>query len=212
MKLCLVDPIKYSNLLNSISKEVSSEELKTAHLQSIVDAMYDIANNKDTAKDKPQTVGLAAPQVGIAKRIILIDVNATFANNKKQKLVVFINPIIYNQSQETVDGREGCLSCRGICGNVERSKSLEIKAVDRKGHLLEYKFDGFLARIAQHELDHLNDIRFPDRIKIRDSWRLHAVEPSDYKEYRINWQNWTKLYSRNDWIEFRDAYKDIPNV
>ena len=143
-------------------------------------------------------VGLAAVQLGAGKRIILVDLDAD-GSNKKQNLTVVINPVIVTRSAETVEGREGCWSCGDICGNVERAKAVTLKGLDRHGKPLTLDLVDFVARIAQHETDHLDGIRFPDRIPQNRPARLHLVLPAEFESYRQNWQHWPILCPRQTW-------------
>lgn len=103
-------------------------------------------------------VGLAAPQVGISKRIVVIDVQDDFG------LLKLINPqIISNSGIETAV--EGCLSFPGIAGEVDRAETVTVKALDEAGNPMEICASGLLARAFQHEIDHLDGILFVDRVK-----------------------------------------------
>jgi peptide deformylase len=109
-------------------------------------------------------VGLAANQVGVSQRVIVVE----FAEDTKKedtppKLYVVVNPEITRASPEMVVGTEGCLSIPGYWGNVERHESLTVKGLNRQGKPITIKAKGWLARIFQHEIDHLNGILFVDR-------------------------------------------------
>jgi peptide deformylase len=82
---------------------------------------------------------------------------------KPRKLFVMINPEIMKTSEETVVGFEGCLSIPGLQGEVERFEALQVKGLNRHGHPYKIKVDGWLARIFQHEIDHINGVLFTDR-------------------------------------------------
>ena len=141
-------------------------------------------------------VGLAAPQLGVSKRIVSIDVTATGAK-QKQTLKVLINPKIVWRSKETVLGREGCWSCGNICGAVVRAQRVKVEALDITGKPILMMFSDFVARIVQHEVDHLDGIRFPDRIT--DDKKLHWVEPVQFDQYRKEWATWKHLCPRSRW-------------
>jgi len=99
-------------------------------------------------------VGLAAPQVGVAKRVIVIDVG--------EGLVELINPeIIKFEGHETES--EGCLSIPGTVGDVTRAATVEVKCLDRQGKERVFQANGLYARALQHEIDHLDGILFIDR-------------------------------------------------
>jgi peptide deformylase len=111
-------------------------------------------------------VGIAAPQVGASKRIFIISSrpNVRYPNAPVMEPTAVINPEIISYSDETVKDWEGCLSIPGIRGLVPRSKSVRVRYVSRDGHVQESEFTDFIARIFQHEYDHLNGVLFLDRI------------------------------------------------
>lgn len=104
-------------------------------------------------------VGLAAPQIGVLKRAIVVDAG--------EGLIELINPEILEASGKEAD-LEGCLSIPGVLGEVERAASVVVQGLDREGREIEVQANGFCARALQHEIDHLDGILFIDRaVKIR---------------------------------------------
>jgi peptide deformylase len=101
-------------------------------------------------------VGLAAPQVGVSKRIITID-------EDEEKLLVLLNPEIIKSEGEAVE-EEGCLSVPGVYSEVKRSLKVVVKALNENGEPIEITKEGLTARALQHEIDHLNGILFIDKI------------------------------------------------
>lgn len=101
-------------------------------------------------------VGLAAPQVGILRRVVIIDVG--------EGLIELINPEIIETSEEIQDGAEGCLSNPGQYGLVKRPMRVKVRAQDRHGKWFEKEGEGLLARAFCHELDHLEGILFTSRV------------------------------------------------
>lgn len=193
-----IKPVKSSSdILKSVSKPVKIDDIKSVEIQDLIDAMIKFSIGKKSDDGTRRTmVGVSAPQFGIAKRIAIIDVIATGVPGDYE-LCEFINPEIIAMSEEVEDGREGCFSTGLICGIVERSKSVTIRGYNRNGEIVEGKYDGFVARIFQHEIDHMNGILFPDRIT--DDKKLHWVEPEEFGDYRINWATWKKLCPRSKW-------------
>lgn len=102
-------------------------------------------------------VGLAAPQIGVSKRIVVIDVG--------EGLLELINPVI-TYSEGAAVGPEGCLSVPDYDGEVERAEFVHCEYYDRKGHKMLIKADGLLAVCIQHELDHLDGVLFIDKAKV----------------------------------------------
>ena len=127
-------------------------------LQILIDDMV------ETMREAPG-VGLAAPQVGISQRLIVVEFNESGEENEEapKKLFVLANPEIVKASEETLTGIEGCLSVPGLVGEVERSTQVVIRGQNRHGQPFKVKAKGWLARIFQHEIDHLDGILFTDR-------------------------------------------------
>ena len=106
--------------------------------------------------NKAEGVGLAAPQVGILRRVVVIDVG------DENGLIELINPEIIAQEGEQ-EGSEGCLSAPGRRGYVKRPNKVTVRAQDRKGKFFEITGEGLLARAFCHELDHLDGILYSDK-------------------------------------------------
>lgn len=197
----LVDPS--DAILNQRAKEVAMDQINSPFVQGLIDRMLQLSAGKSHSKhDSRQMVGLAAVQLGVGSRVVTIDITAD-GSVRDQNLEVFINPVLSNQSTNLVDGREGCWSCGTICGNVQRSKSVTLTALNRSGEPVVVELTDFVARIAQHEVDHLDGIRFPDRIPIDEPHRLHTVLPSEFPAYRKEWQDWPHLCSRDVWNDMK---------
>lgn len=191
--------------LNERAEEIKPSQIASAKVQGIIDRMLELSAGKGhSTHDSRQMVGLAAPQIGYPKRIITIDVAAD-GSLKEQSLQVFINPSITKRSSATLPGREGCWSCGNICGNVERATDVTLEALDREGKPIKLELTGFTARIAQHEVDHLDGIRFPDRIPEDQPEKLHWVEPEEFQTYRTEWQTWPHLCPRQTWLEMKHS-------
>lgn len=109
---------------------------------------------------KANGVGLAAPQVGVSKRLIVVD---TSPREENQSLIVLINPEI-SDSEGEILSEEGCLSLPGFITRLKRKEKILVKGLDRKGKEIEVQATGLLARALQHELDHLEGILLVDRI------------------------------------------------
>ncbi|AEF94143.1 Peptide deformylase [Desulfotomaculum nigrificans CO-1-SRB] len=124
-------------------KEVTLNIIKL--LDNMADTMY--AN---------KGVGLAAPQIGVSKRVVVVDVG--------DGLVELINPEIVEATGSVID-TEGCLSVPGMIGEVARAERIVVQGLNRKGEQVTYQAKGFLARAFQHEIDHLDGIIYVDKAK-----------------------------------------------
>jgi peptide deformylase len=122
-----------------------------------------LANDMVETMRQAPGVGLAAPQVGESLRLIVIEYGDDENEKVPPKLYVMANPEITRFSQETLVGAEGCLSIPGIQGEVERQAAVTVKGVNRHGRPMTVKAEGWLARIFQHEIDHLDGVLFVDR-------------------------------------------------
>ncbi|MEF3192891.1 MAG: peptide deformylase, partial [Halothiobacillaceae bacterium] len=122
----------------------------------------------DTCAAGPGAVGIAAPQVGLLKRVCIVDATRARRPVPNHGRLVLVNPEIIAWDGFAV-GREGCLSVPDYTGNVIRAEKIRLKAFDLDGQPLEFEMEGFEARIAQHELDHLDGILFLDRLVSRSA-------------------------------------------
>ena len=115
---------------------------------------------------KAHGVGLAAPQVGVLQRIVVVAPAG-------MKPTALINPVVVKAEGEQI-GQEGCLSIPGLYGDVKRAAYIEVEATDRKGRTYAYELEGMPARVVQHEIDHLDGVLFIDKV---DLATLHWSHP-----------------------------------
>lgn len=127
-----------------------------SELQTLVDDMI------ETMRAAPG-VGLAAPQIGIPKRVIVVEFGDEYDETIPEQLFVVINPEIVQQSEEKISGIEGCLSVPGLVGEVARAQAVTMRGKDQFGKKVNIRAQGWLARIFQHELDHVNGVLYTDR-------------------------------------------------
>jgi peptide deformylase len=125
-------------------------------LQILIDDMV------ETMREAPG-VGLAAPQVDVSLRVIVVEFGDENDEEVPPKLYTIANPEIVRVSLETDVGAEGCLSIPGFMGDIERSTSVTVKGQNRQGKSIRIKAKGWLARIFLHEIDHLDGVLFTDR-------------------------------------------------
>jgi len=122
-----------------------------------------IDNMVETMRVAPG-VGLAAPQVGVSQRVIVVEYTTNEEDeDSPKKLFMVINPELKVLDDNSEMGIEGCLSLPGLLGEVDRAIKVSVKGLNHQGNPIRIKADGWLARIFQHEIDHLNGIVFTDR-------------------------------------------------
>jgi peptide deformylase len=150
-------------------------------LQNLIDDMV------ETMQSAPG-VGLAANQVAVPAQVIVVQMPASEADESDDEpppahageLYELVNPSISWHSRATVDGVEGCLSLPGVAGQVERYQKIRVEAQTRHGKKFRMRFEGWLARIFQHEIDHLQGTLFIDRIS--DPELIWQIEPGTEEE------------------------------
>ncbi len=146
---------------NSIlRKEAEPITADYPELEKLISNMYDTMYNAEG-------VGLAAPQIGLPIRLLVIDLKPFEEDDPElgKFKITMINPEIVEESEEEVEYDEGCLSIPGITESVSRPELIVINFLDEDFNEHEVEFDGFRARVIQHEVDHLDGILFTDKIK-----------------------------------------------
>ncbi|MDD4876884.1 MAG: peptide deformylase [Dehalococcoidales bacterium] len=140
---------------------------KAKRVPVISNAIQQLVSDMIETLQQEQGVGLAAPQVGVSLRIVVIIM-------PEEEPLVIINPKMVKRTGER-EVTEGCLSIPGYVGEIKRSVSVTVKGEDRQGKAIRIKAAGLLAEALEHELDHLNGILYIDYIENQD--KLHKVEP-----------------------------------
>jgi len=133
---------------------------KAAEVQEFNDELRALVRDMRETMAAYRGVGLAANQVGVLQRVLVVDVPLDDDHRAQHTL---INPMVTARSGSEI-AEEGCLSIPGIYEDVCRSLHLEVSARDESGQSVELKVDGFLARAIQHEIDHLDGVLFVDRL------------------------------------------------
>lgn len=136
------------------------------HVQKVSPKTKRVADEMARVMRMANGIGLAAPQIGIGERIIVIAPKGTRA-------VALINPRIVEQDGEMV-GEEGCLSIPGLYGDVSRKARVVVEALDIRGRATRLDLEGLSSRVAQHEIDHLDGVLFTDKV---DQSTLHWKNP-----------------------------------
>lgn len=188
--------------LSPRAKQVAVSETTSDSLNEDIERMLHVAFNNQNDRAKSVMVGIAAPQIGINRRIAMVDVRAD-GHGVVGDLRIYINPEIVWMSHERSEWYEGCYSTDRVCGVVERPNKIRVMAVNQFGDSVEEAHSGYVARIFQYEVDHLNGVEFTAHIT-EDS-KLHWVEPSEFPKYRDleGWRNWQALCSRDRWNKIK---------
>lgn len=151
-------------------------KMKCEEVTNIDDSVLAIVDDlTETMLALPRCVGLAAPQIGEVKRIVVVDVSRhPKAPPKNHGLLCMINPVITNRLGEKVS-REGCVSVPDLTANVRRAENIAITFLDCEGHEVCIETNGFEAIAIQHELDHLDGKLFLDRVSSSDVFKRKRV-------------------------------------
>lgn len=158
-------------VLRQRARELTPEEISSPEVKSLIVLM------RETMRDTPG-VGLAAPQVGVGLRVIVVEdrpeyqvgVSAEDLAARERKPVdfhVFINPRLVVEDPTPVEFHEGCLSVSGYTALVSRARGVRVEALDEKGSPVSISARGWYARILQHEVDHLEGTLYLDRMETR---------------------------------------------
>lgn len=141
-----------------------------------------IANLLETLESSPGCVGIAAPQVGALKRIIIVDAARHPKNFPNHGRLILINPVVEWQEGEVM-AREGCLSLPHLTANVKRAKNIRLRALNYEGKEMTLETSDFEARVILHEADHLDGILFLDRVSSlkTDVFRRKNYAPGSVK-------------------------------
>ena len=150
MALLIIRKLK-DKILKKKAKKVKKIDEETIKLA------YDMAETMKLG----QGIGLAANQVGVLKRIIVVE-----SDFQKQEVLALINPKVIKKSREKTIDKEGCLSFPKVYLDIKRSNGIKVKAKNIKGEKVIIEADGILARVLQHEIDHLDGILFYQRLSL----------------------------------------------
>lgn len=146
-------------VLREKAKEVPTEDLTSDTIISLLKDM------RETLKEKPYGVALAAPQIGVGLRVFIVADRVFDEEQLKERTTVFINPIIIKSSKKTENLEEACLSVEGHFGTTTRAQQITVEAYNEHGVKFTRGASGLLAQIFQHEIDHLNGILYIDHAR-----------------------------------------------
>lgn len=156
-------------------------------IRKVIEAMK--AATLDWEASRPHEVGVALAAIQIDEPYKIVIVRDNFEDKDNRSFGVFINPEITKLEGELEEDFEGCLSVRDIYGKVPRYTKVRIRALDETGHSIRVKAEGFLARVLQHEIDHVNGTMFIDHIKdspeafyrLTDEGKLESLDYDELK-------------------------------
>ena len=170
VKTILTEPNKILRQISLPVKKVGKEEQTL--MNDMLETMYDAKG-----------IGLAAIQIGIPKRIIVMDI---FKDNEKNNPMYFVNPIIKNRNLNLSKYLEGCLSLPDQFAEVDRPSTCEVEYLDYNGNKKILKANGLLSTCIQHEMDHLEGILFIDHLsKLKKSMIIKKLSKIKNKEDRV---------------------------
>ena len=167
---------KDSPMLRETAKEVDLATINTPEFKKMLGDMHDAMQSQDDA------VAVAAPQIGVPKKIFAISGRVFDNFEKKDKPhpdLFFINPEIIKISKDKKIMTEGCLSVRYLYGKIRRASRVTLRAYDENGQKIERGASGLLAQIFQHETDHLKGVLFTDTAK-----DLQDIPPENHKPHK----------------------------
>ncbi len=154
--------------LYTTAEEVTPEEFTDGTVTKLIKDLK--AGLRSYSVDGFVPVAIAAPQIGVSKRVFLIDDQSNGKDRDRLPTIVAINPVLKKLSKKTHLVEEGCLSLPELYGSVRRSTNVTMTALDEHGKPFERGAGGLLAQIIQHEYDHLDGILFTDRAE--EVWEL----------------------------------------
>lgn len=176
--------------------ELTRADLRSRVQQLEIDALLDYVYGKSNKavpgkvidRAAPTTVGLSANQVGVMKQICIVDLS--IGRKGYHDLHVLINPRIVWRSKAVIQKAEGCVNFKTTWGTTERSRTVEVVAMDRSGNDISLKVTGWPAVLLQHEVDHVHGRLFIDRLV--DPTQADVVKPKEYEIYRKQKAAWPR--------------------
>ena len=157
---------------------------KSMKIRAVDDGLRRLAADMHATMDDAPGVGLAGPQIGVMRRIVVIRVPGDYVGEGEHDIrTTLVNPeIIKGHGREVAT--EGCLSIPDWIGDVPRYESVTVKAIDLNNKEIRIKAKGYYARVIQHEVDHLDGILFVDRVEDKTTLReVHEGDAEDLDEY-----------------------------
>lgn len=183
--------------LSQKSEPLSREELQSDEIQLLIQKMLILAgfeSDPSTTGKKTRLVGVAAPQVGVMKQIIVIDKQQNLRKKKGENhpdFEVLINPEVVWSSEQTSAIPQGCFSVpEQFVGLVHRPKAVVVKSLNLNGETVHQRYEGYPAHVVQHEIDHLHGIRFPELLQSEVDLHIFPNGEQDLSKYSKEWKKW----------------------
>lgn len=179
-------------VLRQVASPIPTSRIETPATQKLIDDLVATMRAASGA-------GLAANQIGVSKRVCVIEVkdNPRYPYKPTIPLTVLVNPVITPLSDEAFENNEGCLSVSGLRGNVMRHVRIRVQALDRHARPIDVKISGLSAGTFQHECDHLDGLLFVDRVtdtRTLATWEQFALHQRD--EYLERVRSLVALYGQ----------------
>ena len=153
---------------------------RSEEVSEVDGSIQDLIQDMFSAMEEERGIGLAAPQIGVAKRVVVVSIE-----DKNFSRLALINPVIVHLSTETDVREEGCLSLPGVNADVERPVEAVVRGTTRNGRLVEISARGLRARILQHEIDHLDGVLFIDRLTTKERKSLEGELVDLERQYAL---------------------------
>jgi peptide deformylase len=144
---------------------------KSRKVQKVTPKLAAFAQRMLETMRQANGIGLAAPQVGVLQRFFVVELPEDEEIDQPRETYILFNPEIVKAQGEQI-GYEGCLSIPGYIGEVARDEQVTVKGLNEKGRAVRFKVEGYLARVFQHEIDHLNGTLYTDKLTDPDTFQL----------------------------------------
>lgn len=171
LEILTVDDGQHLRVLRSKSRKVQKV---TPKLAAFAEQMLETMRQANG-------VGLAAPQVGVLQRFFVVELPEDEEADQPRETYILFNPEIVKGRGEQI-GYEGCLSIPGYIGEVSRQEEITVKGLDERGRPVRYKVEGYLARVFQHEIDHLDGVLYTDKLTDPDTFQPVEVGEEEAAE------------------------------
>jgi peptide deformylase len=175
----LASPLEILTVSNPQHQKVLRS--KSRKVQKVTPRLVALAERMLETMRAANGVGLAAPQVGVLQRFFVAELPEDQENDQPRQTYILFNPEVVKAQGQQI-GIEGCLSIPGYIGEVARHEQVTVKGLDEHGLPVRHRVDGYLARVFEHEMDHLDGVLYTDRLTSADSLRPVEVGEEESAE------------------------------